>query len=98
MFPAVVAEILGSFFFISVILATAGTEHGPLAIGLALSVAIWAFSKVSAGSFNPAVSVALFLRGVLDAPTTAAYVIAEVIGAILAFIWWKNTIGTKKRS
>ena len=94
MLPAVLAEILGTFFFISVILATGEA----LSIGAALAVAIWAFSKVSAGSFNPAVSIVLFLKGALDSQTTAAYVIAEVIGGILAFLWWKNTIGAKKRS
>jgi aquaporin Z len=93
MIPAILAEILGTFFFISVILATGEA----LSIGAALAVAIWAFSKVSAGSFNPAVTLALLLRGSLDTPTAIAYIIAEVIGGILAYIWWKSTIGASKK-
>ena len=92
MIQALLAEIIGTFFFISTILATGEA----FAIGLSLAVAIWAFSKVSKGSFNPAVSIALFLRGNLDAVTTAGYIVAEIIGAILAYMWWSATIGAKK--
>lgn len=98
MLPIILAEALGSFFFVSVILATAGVEvMAPLVIGLALTIAIYFTSKASMGSMNPIVTVALALTGKLDVPTSAVYIIAELIGAVLAVMWWKMTLGSKKK-
>lgn len=98
MLTEVLAEIIGTFFFVSIIMSVGGAAVlTPLSIGLGLAGAIWAVSKVSLGSLNPAVSIMLYLRGDLDATRTVAYIIAEVIGAILAFMWWSATIGSKKK-
>jgi glycerol uptake facilitator-like aquaporin len=98
MLPIILAEALGSFFFVSVILATAGVEvMAPLVIGLALAISIYFTSKASMGSMNPIVTVALALTGKLDIPTSAVYIIAELIGAVLAVMWWKFVHGTKKK-
>jgi glycerol uptake facilitator-like aquaporin len=42
------------------------------------------------------VSLALLAKGVLDMPTTAIYIISQVIGALLAVMWWRFTLGAKK--
>ena len=94
-----ISEILGSFFFISTILIVTSKNaegFGVLAayiIGLALTVSIYFGGKASLGSFNPAVSIALLLRGDLDIYTTILYIISETVGAVLAYAWWHATLG-----
>lgn len=97
MLQVVLAEVLGTFFFVSVILATASELYGAFAIGLALTISIFFTSKASMGSMNPAVSLALWAKGALDVPTTMLYIVAELIGAILAVAWWKSTLGSSKK-
>lgn len=98
MLPLVLAESLGTFFFVSVILATAGVEAvAPVLIGLALAVAIYFTSKASLGNLNPVVTIALLLRGDLDLPSAAVYIVSQLIGAVLAVMWWKLTLGAKKK-
>ena len=53
MINKLLAEFLGTMFFLYVILATGDA----VAIGLALMVVIFILGKVSGGNFNPAVSV-----------------------------------------
>ena len=98
MLPIILAEALGSFFFVSVILAVAGTEVlAPVIIGLALSMAIYFTSKASMGALNPIVAFSLWAKGSLDAHSALVYVVAELIGAVLAVMWWKYTLGAKKK-
>ena len=94
-----IAETLGTFFFVSVILASTTLKDAlmvPLVIGLALTVSIYFTSKASMGAMNPVVALGLLLRGDLDLPTTAIYIVAQVLGAVLAFAWWKMVFGKKK--
>ena len=100
MLNIILGETLGSFFFLSVILATTTRNQteilAPLLIGLALTVSIYFCSKSSLGAMNPIASLVLFLRGDINMITMIVYIIAEIIGALLAFGWWKMTLGTKK--
>lgn len=52
--------------------------------GLGLLVALYAFGEVSGGHFNPAVSLAMWVDGRLDARFFLLYVIAQIAGAVLA--------------
>jgi aquaporin Z len=97
MLSVALAELLGTFFFVAVILATASEAFGAFAIGLALTISIFFTSKASLGSMNPAVSLALWLNGKLDTPTLIIYIAAEVVGAALAVMWWRYTLGYKKK-
>jgi aquaporin Z len=56
----------------------------PFAFGLSLLAALYAFSEVSGGHFNPAVSLALFLDGRLNTIDLLGYWVAQFAGAILA--------------
>ena len=88
------AELLGSFIFISVILNVTQIDNGiatALCIGLTLSVVIWFAMNASLGAMNPAVTLSLFMRGDLDGMTASAYVGAQVFAGVLAFLWWKHT-------
>jgi aquaporin Z len=87
------AELLGTFtlvFIGSLSILAAVAADAPLTIavsfgfGLALLAGLYAFAELSGGHFNPAVSLAMFLNGRLDLPTTIGYWISQFAGAILA--------------
>uniref|UniRef100_A0A6C0BGY2 Major intrinsic protein n=1 Tax=viral metagenome TaxID=1070528 RepID=A0A6C0BGY2_9ZZZZ len=84
MIVKILAELVGTFFFLSVILATG--EAVP--IGIALAAAIFMTAKMSGGHLNPAVSTMMFAKGNIDASTYIAYVIAQIIGGLLALFFF----------
>ena len=92
MWRSILAELLGTFFFVSVILAITTTYSGnifvPIVIGLALAAAIYFTATSSKGSMNPAVTLALYARGDLSGTSAILYMVAEFTGAALAFLWW----------
>jgi aquaporin Z len=88
-----VAELLGTFtlvFIGSVSILAAVAANQPLVLvaalgfGLALLAGLYAFGEISGGHFNPAVSLAMFLSGRLDAASFLRYVVAQLAGAVLA--------------
>lgn len=83
-----IGELFATFFFISVILLTASQVYGAFAIGLALTIGILFVSKLSLGALNPAVAIALWAKGAINAATAIIYIIAEVIGGLLSVLWW----------
>jgi len=93
MLPALLAEIIGTFVFLSAILAWG--EPIPIVVGLL--AAIYAFGKVSGGHFNSAISFMMYLKGDINATKFVAYVIAQLLGATIALLWWKNTIASNKK-
>src|SRR3989338_1215569 len=56
----------------------------PLAIGGVLMVMVYAGGPVSGGHYNPAVTLAAWLRGACKTKSLAPYVSAQAIGAALA--------------
>jgi aquaporin Z len=79
-------EFIGTFFLVFTVgmaVATAGTL-APLAIGGALMVMVFAGGHVSGGHYNPAVSLAVMLRGKLTRGEWAGYVAVQVLGALAA--------------
>ena len=75
-----VVEFLGTMFFLYVILASGN----PLAIGLALAVAIMVGGTISGGNFNPAVSVMMTAAGKLNKADLLPYIVAQVAGGLAA--------------
>ena len=86
MLNKLLAEFLGTMFFLYVILATGDA----VAIGLALMIAIFVLGKVSGGNFNPAVSVMLAMAGKLSMKDLAPYVVAQVLGGLAALELYKR--------
>src|SRR5579871_2253321 len=89
------AEFIGTFFLcfagIGAILSNTPSVGGGLGIlgialahGLALSIAVNAFSATSGAHFNPAVTMGLLSTGKISAPHAAVYVIAQCLGATAA--------------
>ena len=80
MLKKLLAEFLGTMFFLYVILATGDA----VAIGLGLTVAIMVIGKHSGGHFNPAVSVMKYVDGAIKSKDLMFYVAAQVLGGLVA--------------
>ena len=79
---SLVAEYLGTFFFIMAIFMSGGN---PLIIGGALAVVIMFIGSVSGGHVYPAVSISQYLMCKLSASDLSAYILAQVLGGISAY-------------
>jgi aquaporin Z len=81
-----VTEFVGTFFLVLTIGLTVmnGTPLAPLAIGSVLMAMVYMGGHISGAHYNPAVSVAILIRGKMEARDLAPYVLAQLIGAILA--------------
>ena len=86
-------ELFATFFFISVILLTAHEVYEAFSIGLALTIGILFVSKLSLGALNPAVAIAFWAKGEINTKTAIIYIIAELIGGLLAVLWWSYARG-----
>jgi aquaporin Z len=77
-------EFIGTFFLVLTIgfVVLAGTPMAPVAIGAALMVMVYMGGHVSGGHYNPAVSLAVFLRGKLHARDVVPYIAMQVLGAL----------------
>jgi len=92
---SLLAEAFGTFWLVfggcgSAIFAAAFPELGigfagvALAFGLTVLTMAFAVGHVSGGHFNPAVTVGLWAGGRFEAGKILPYVLAQVIGAVLA--------------
>ena len=79
-------EFVGTFFLVLTIglSVLGGTPMAPLAIGAVLMVMVYMGGHVSGGHYNPAVSLAVWLRGKLDARDIVPYMTMQVLGAVAA--------------
>jgi len=79
-------ETIGTFFLVFTIVMAVNNAGplAPLAIGASLMVMIYAGGHISGAHFNPAVSVAAYIRGRLELTEMLYYWGAQVIGATLA--------------
>jgi MIP family channel proteins len=95
----VVAEVVGTFLFFFVGIGAigamsfgstapvdpaAGLLVAALAHGVALAVLVSALGAVSGAHFNPAVTFGVWVAGQIPGRRAAAYVLAQLIGGILA--------------
>lgn len=82
-------EFLGTFFLMLTIgMTVIGTNHpefwAPVAIGSVLAVMIYAGGHVSGGHYNPAVSLAVYLRKKLSFENMLMYFAVQLAGAATA--------------
>jgi aquaporin Z len=80
-----VTELIGTFFLVFTVccVSLAGSPLGPLAVGAVLMTMIFAGGHISGGHFNPAVSLAVFLRGRLSLADLPWYMGAQLIGGLI---------------
>lgn len=88
-------EFIGTFFLVLAMGLTelSGAPLAPLAIGAMLLAVVYMGAPVSGAHYNPAVSLALLLRGKLDTAEFVPYVLAQVSGAFVAALVVKLLLG-----
>lgn len=81
-----VVEFIGTFFLVFTvgIAVRQGAPFAPFAIGSILMVMIFAGGHISGGHFNPAVTLAAFLRGRCDKQDVLPYWIAQFVAGVVA--------------
>ena len=84
-----IVEFIGTFFLVATIGFTVFTPNdagalAPLAIGSVLMVMVFAGDHVSGAHYNPAVTLAVFLRGKCPAKDVGPYMTAQVLASLVA--------------
>jgi len=87
-FRSYCAEFIGTFFLVltvcvAAVLGYAG-PYAPIAIGGVLMVMVYATGYISGGHLNPAVTLAVWIRGKLPTREVLPYIIAQILAGILA--------------
>lgn len=79
-------EFIGTFFLVFSIglTVTAGLPLAPLAIGATLMVMVYMGGHVSGAHYNPAVSLAVMMRGKLESKEFLPYLLFQIAGALAA--------------
>jgi aquaporin Z len=77
-------EFIGTFFLVFTIGLTASIPLAPLAIGAMLMVMVYMGGHISGAHYNPAISLAVLLRGKLSAIDFIPYVVCQLAGALAA--------------
>ncbi len=98
---ALLTEAIGTFFLVLTIGMTVinPSEYmqdltadpglggfAPIAIGAVLMVMIFAGGHISGAHYNPAVTLGVLVRGKTDIATAAGYWVAQIVGAVLAWL------------
>jgi aquaporin Z len=81
-----ITEFIGTFFLVLSI----GLTGNPIAIGAMLMVMVYMGGHISGAHYNPAVSIAMIIRGLLSVKEAVKYILSQLAGAILAaiFVQW----------
>ena len=81
-----ITEFIGTFFLVLTIGLTVliGTEFAPIAIGCVLVVMVYMGGHVSGAHYNPAVTLAVWMRGKLPASEIAPYMGVQILAAVAA--------------
>jgi aquaporin Z len=95
-----ITEFIGTFFLVltigcTVIPGSAGVIP-PLAIGAVLMVMVFAGGHVSAAHYNPAVTLAVFVRGKCLPKDVLPYIVAQILAAIVAALAVGFLVGVGK--
>jgi aquaporin Z len=81
-------EFIGTFFLVltvgMTVLDPGAGAFAPIAIGTVLAVMVYATGPISGGHLNPAVTLAVWMRGKCPASDVAPYMAAQVVAGALA--------------
>ncbi len=83
---AYATEVVGTYFLVLTVglMSLSQSALAPLAIGSSLMIMVYMGGHVSGAHYNPAVTVAVWMRGKLPAADVVPYIIAQLLGAVLA--------------
>jgi aquaporin Z len=92
-----VVEFIGTFFLVFTVCTAVetGAVLAPVAIGGVLAAMIFAGGHISGGHFNPAVTLAVFLRGRISALDAAWYAGAQILAGVVAALACRFVIVAK---
>ena len=92
---AYLTETIGTFFLVLTVgLTVLGeTPFAPLAIGASLMIMVYMGGHISGGHYNPAVTLAVALRGKLPNSKILPYWVAQLVGAVLAALVVRGVVG-----
>ena len=93
----ITAEFLGTFFLVffgvTSFFSMSGNEmllEGAITLGLTLVVLVHILGPVSGCHLNPVITIPTFLSGKMKQDETIAYIVAQIIGATLGFVLFKE--------
>jgi len=101
-----ITEFIGTFFLVFVIglttndpqsWAAGGTPFAPLAIGTILMVMVYMGGPISGAHYNPAVTLAIWIRKKIETREVVPYMLSQIMGALFAalvyFFIFKRSMG-----
>ncbi len=93
-----VVEFIGTFFLVLAVCSAVRTQDGfanfaPLAIGLALVGLIYAGRHLSGAHYNPAVSLAIFIRGKMRLVEMIGYWVVQLMAGVIAALVASKVFG-----
>jgi aquaporin Z len=96
--PKYITEFIGTFFLVFTVAAGAvggwaPLGFAPLAIGSVLMVMIFAGGHISGGHYNPAVSMAVFVRGKMSVTEMIIYWVVQVAAGVVAALLASSLLG-----
>jgi aquaporin Z len=80
---ALIAEFVGTFVLTTALLNSAGNV---IIAGLTVMILTMALSRLSGGHVNPAITVAMWATKQISAIKAAGFVVAQILGAMLALV------------
>ncbi len=76
---ALLGEFLGTFLLVLSVFASGGNAY---VVGLTLAVIILLIGKLSGAHVNPAISLAMYVKGSLSMKELLAYVVSQSAGGV----------------
>ncbi len=92
-----IVEFIGTFFLVLTIgcAIIGGVGNlAPIAIGFTLMVMVYAGGHISGAHYNPAVTIAICLRGACDWSDAPGYIAAQLIGSAAAAVTVIQLVGS----
>jgi len=93
-------EFIGTFFLVLAVgmnvIDPGNGNLAPIGIGLALMIMVYAGGHVSGGHYNPAVTIAVWLRGRCASADVLPYLISQIVGSVaasFAVVYFKGHAG-----
>ncbi len=85
---SLIVEFIGTFFLVLVIgltvIAPGAGALAPVAIGAVLMVMVYAGGPISGAHYNPAVTLAVWMRGKAETKSILPYMIVQIVGGAVA--------------
>ena len=83
-------ELIGTMFLM---MAVAFSGNSPIAVGLMLAVMVYSGRHLSGAHYNPAVSVAAWIQGKMEAADALKHMVAQLVGAGLGWCVFRLVTG-----